>query len=110
MATPIVTTETEPTQFVNSTSRYADSEVILYGEQSIITFKTYKKTTIPENADDRFLVIPQGEEFRPDKTSRRAYGTVNLWWKIMQANNISDIYDYRAGKNIRIPSSFGLLT
>jgi len=44
-------------------------------------------------------------EFRPDKMSQHVYGHVDWWWKIMEANNIKDVYDFKAGTNIRIPAN-----
>lgn len=96
------------TTFVTPTSRYATSAVLAYGEDSILTFETYKRSTTAITAQDRFLVVPPGEEYRPDLTSFRAYNTVDFWWKILQTNNISDIFDYKAGLNIRIPTPLNL--
>lgn len=108
MAVPITKSNIAATRYVTPTSRYANSQVLLYGENGVITFATYTKNTYPTNANDKFAVIPPGEEFRPDKTSFRAYGTVDFWWKIMEANNISDIYNYTSGLTIRIPSTNGI--
>ena len=105
MAVPIVTTDVPPTDFVNPTSRYIDSEVILWGENRLLTFNTYKRTPIDVTEEDQFTVIKPGDEFRPDLTSFRVYGTVDFWWRIMEANGLADIFDYRAGLNIRLPSS-----
>ena len=109
MTVTVTETNLDPTTFVLPSSRYASSVVIFYGEDGIITFNTYKKQQLAENADDQFALVLPGEEFRPDKTSRRAYGTTDFWWRILEANNIKDVFDYKAGLNIRIPSAFGLL-
>lgn len=70
-----------------------------------MTFNTYKKNINTEATQgDKFTVIKTGEEYRPDKTSQRAYGTVDFWWAIMEANNIKDVYNYTSGLNIRIPA------
>lgn len=108
-AIPITITNTPATRYVPPTSRYANSTVILWGEEGIITYETYKKNSYPDNANDKFYNIPPGDEYRPDKTSYRAYGTPDFWWKIMEANNIDDIYNYTAGLTIRIPTTSGLL-
>lgn len=108
MTIPIQVTSTDPTRYVTATSRYANSTVIIYGEDGIITFNTYKKHSFPSSQSDKFDVVPPGEEFRPDKTSQRAYGTVDFWWRILEANNIKDIYDYTAGTNIRVPSALSI--
>lgn len=109
MAHPIQSTGINPVRYVAPSSRYMNSEVISYGEQGILTFTTYKRQDAEFGKDDRFMIIPPGEEYRPDKTSYRAYGTVDFWWKIMEMNNIFDIFNYKAGTNIRLPSILRVL-
>ena len=104
MAVPVELIDTPPTTFVTASSRYAFTQVMLWGDQRVTTFQTYKRTEIANADSDQFTVVSPGEEYRPDLTSFRAYGTVDFWWRIMEANNISDIFDYKAGVNIRVPS------
>lgn len=101
----ITETNISPTKFVTQTSRYADSEVIYYGEKNIITFKTYKGQNLQQNKNDKFYVVTPSTEYRPDLLSYKIYGTVDYWWKILEFNNIKDIYDFKAGLNIRLPSN-----
>lgn len=105
MANKIVETNLRPDSFVDQLSRYANEEVIYYGELNRITFKTYKRENVPRLEDDKFMVISTGYEFRPDLVAHDVYGTPNLWWRIMQANNIFDIYEFKRGRNIRVPSA-----
>ena len=105
MANKITETNIDPLRFVPRTSRYAKSQVLLYGNDNVTTFEIYKRSNVPNSEDDKYTIIPPGEEFRPDKTSLRAYGTIDLWWFVMQSNDISDIFDYKAGLNIRLPDS-----
>lgn len=105
MAVSIEELSTSPAAFVTTTSRYIDSKVIAWSDQKITTFNTYKKTVVDTTEADKFTVVSPGEEYRPDLTSFRAYGTVDFWWRIMEANSIFDIFDYKSGTNIRIPSS-----
>ena len=89
--------------FVNATSRYVDSTVVVYGQDRKVTFTTYKsidKTT----QFDKFLVIPEGYAYRPDLISNRVFGYPDSWWLIMEVNNIYDIKDFVAGRTIRIPN------
>lgn len=109
MAVSIQSIDTNPRTFVTATSRYASSQVLLYGDDKITTFETYKREPFVNSDSDRFAVVPPGEEYRPDLTSYRAYGTVDYWWQILQANQIFDIYDYKSGLNIRIPTPFNKL-
>jgi len=107
MAVPIQISSSKSQNYVTPSSRYVASDVIVYGEQGILTFETYKRqSTI--SSQDMFAIIPAGEEYRPDLTSYRAYGTVDFWWRIMEVNKIYDIYDYVSGTNIRIPSPINL--
>ena len=98
---------TSATTFVNTTSRYVDSSVVYYGEDGIMTFTTYKRKETPSSSDDRFFLINKGQEYRPDIVSSIAYGISDLWWKIMEANQMSDILDFKAGTTIRVPNNIG---
>jgi hypothetical protein len=105
MANNIEFTNIEPTRFVSTTSRYANSRVLYYSEENILTFETYKKNKYNITKDDKVSVIPQSMQYRPDLVSIERYGTVDFWWKIMEVNNISDILDFKAGKTIVLPDN-----
>lgn len=105
MANKIQTSNLQSTNFVSSLSRYLDSDIIYYGDNNLITFTTYKKKKNLTTSDDKFAVITPGMEYRPDKVSYAAYGTVDFWWRIMEANDIKDIFDFKAGVNIRLPGN-----
>ena len=56
--------------------------------------------------DDSFYVIKANEAYKPEKISRKFYGTPNLWWVICFANGFKDtIKEFHSGRNILIPSS-----
>lgn len=93
-------------KFVNVSSRYAESPVVYYTEKKLLTYPLYRKTPIGSSKKDKFTIISKGHEFRPDLTSYEFYGVTDFWWKIMEANNLKDIYQYRAGLSIRIPGAF----
>src|SRR5688572_3455695 len=106
MANPIKETSIRPKdELVAATSRYLDSKVIYYGNNAVLTFKTYKRVKTTPKTGDRFGIVEPGQEFRPDLVSNAAYGTPDFWWKIMEANNIHDIFDFKAGINIRVPDN-----
>ena len=105
MSNKISYTTIQPTSFVPSTSRFADSTVIYYGNQNRLTFNTYRKNTYPEGPDDKYAIVTAAMEYRPDLMSQLAYGFVDWWWKIMEANDIKDVYDFKTGLNIRIPKN-----
>lgn len=108
MANFIEATDFRPIDgFVNATSRYADATIIYYGNLRKLTYTTYKKTDPnmlqqPQKGDI-YSIIPPGWEYRPDLASRTMYGTVDFWWKILEANDMKDVWEFKAGKNIRLP-------
>lgn len=105
MANYIEDTNINAKQFVPPSSRYSESKVIYYTEKKLLTFKTYKKTETPLSSKDKYAVITPGVEFRPDLVSQKAYGTVDFWWKILEANGMKDIWEFKSGLNIRIPDA-----
>lgn len=97
--------EINPRRFVPFTSRYLESQIIYYTERRLLTFTIYRKHKFDTNRKDKFMVVSKGYEFRPDLVSQDAYGTPDFWWKIMESNNVKDVFDFKAGLNIRIPQS-----
>ena len=70
-----------------------------------MTFTTYNRKQYTPSAQDKYAVIPPGMEYRPDKVSQQSYGVPDFWYRIMEANNMSDIMEFKAGTNILIPGS-----
>lgn len=105
MANKITVVDLPQRNFVDGESRYLSSTMMYYGEKNFLTFETYKRSPFQSSNNDRHYVITKGTEYRPDLVARRAYGNVSLWWKIMEANRIFDIYDFKAGRNIIIPDA-----
>ena len=93
------------TDFVATTSRYLKSPIIYWSEQKVITFTTYKRTPTKASGADKFLLVTKGMEYRPDRVAQAAYGKslIALWWRIMEANGIFDVFDLKAGITLRIP-------
>ena len=89
MAVPVALAEIEAKRFVTATSRYAESQVLLYGKDRLLTFASYKRKPYVPSDSDRFAVVPPGEEYRPDLTAFRAYGIVDYWWLLMEVNNFA---------------------
>jgi hypothetical protein len=98
-------TNVKADEFVAKTSRYIESRVVYYSEAKILTFETYKKKPILISPNDQVTVIPPGMEYRPDLISKGKYGTVDFWWKIMEANKMKDIMEFTAGKTITLPEN-----
>jgi hypothetical protein len=105
MANRIQSTNLRISDFVGGSSRYRSSSVIYYGDKNIITFKTYNRNPPIFTSSDRYMIIKKGHEYRPDLVSYHVYGSVGFWWRIMEANQIYDVYDFKAGLNIRIPGA-----
>lgn len=105
MANYIEKTNVNPAALVTSSSRYLKSEVLRYSEQGYLTFETYKRNEnqVSTSSEDQFTVLSAKYEYRPDLLSYDVYGVSDYWWKIMQVNKIWDVYEFTAGKNIRIP-------
>lgn len=106
MANYIEDSKMLPSRFVNFTSRYNNSTVVYYviDGQRKITFETYDKPSYPASPSDRFMLLSVYEEYRPDLVSLKVYGTTDYWWTILEANGISDIFDFKTGLTIKIPS------
>lgn len=92
--------------YVTFTSRYRSSKVFFYGNDRKITFGTYKKSTQTTSETDSFLTITKAFEYRPDLVSYKVYSTPDYWWKILEFNNMLDIFEFKTGRNIRLPSNF----
>lgn len=105
MANYIEVTTIAPTRFVPPTSRYADATVIYYSEKKKITYSTYKKHSFTTNDNDQFMLLTKGVEYRPDLVSFDLFGTCDFWWRIMEANGMKDILEFKAGVTIRIPNN-----
>ena len=104
MANKITLANLNPSNFIDSFSRYSGLNILYYGEQNFITFETYKRPKVKSTGDDRSYVITKGTEYRPDLVANKAYGNVEWWWRILEANNMMDIWDFKAGTTITIPS------
>ena len=89
--------------FVSATSRYADSQLIYYGDLHKMTYTTYKKNQTRLTDNDKYTIISPGWEYRPDLVSKNIYGTPDFWWKILEANDMKDIWEFKSGVNIRLP-------
>lgn len=105
MANKISASPAPASAFVDFTSRYRNSSVIYYGEDNILTFESYKRTTPSFSKSDRFYLITSSTQYRPDLVSNLAYSNSSYWWKIMEANRMKDISEFKAGVTIRIPAS-----
>ena len=87
----------------SSTNRYRFDSV--YSIDGDTFFGTYNIPDIPNDSKDTYHQIKAGEEGRWDLISYKYYYTVNYWWIICLANDVSDPFESpSAGTLIRIPS------
>lgn len=103
MANLVEVSNLPASKFVLPSSRYFNSDVLYYTERKLVTFETYKRGTYTPTTQDQFYVIEKGYEYRPDLISHRKYGLVDFWWKILEANGMTDILEFKAGTNIVLP-------
>ena len=104
MNIPIEPSATKASEVVVPTSRYYKGVVIYYGEQRKLTFETYLRTPYVPVGDESVMLITKGVEYRPDLVSFQVYGFPDGWWKILEANQMHDIFDFKAGKTIILPN------
>ena len=94
----------------NNSSRYArgstlithkgNSTVTTVGSPGYSNFKTFINAT----SNNSIGYVPAGYEHRPDLISNLFYGTPNLWWLILETNNIEDPFEsLNVGDRILFP-------
>lgn len=106
MTVHIEKSEIKANTLVDSNSRYINSQVVYYSEQKKITFETYIRSPYVSNGSENVMLISKGLEYRPDLVSYDVYGVPDFWWKILEANGMHDIWDFKVGITIFIPSVF----
>ncbi len=97
-------TTIRPQDIVTPTSRYLGQTVIYYSEKRIMTFDTYIRKNYVRKGDEKVMVITKGTEFRPDLVSFDVYGYPDNWWRILEANGMKDVYEFKAGRTILLPN------
>ncbi len=90
-------------------SRYKYSRTYVFEETGKMSFEIFKRRPIPISDSDQYTVISSKYEYRPDLLANDIWGFTDYWWAILAANNIWDIYDFKIGKNIRIPAMLPLM-
>ena len=91
-------------------SRYDLKEQELLKDSDIWVIRNLRKndiTPVRTSEDIQHIVAP-GEDCRPDVIAYNAYGDGNLAWVILAANNMSSIFELKAGMYIVIPSTLSL--
>lgn len=102
---PLIELANIPSQnVVTSGSRYLKQAVIYYGEQRYVTFDTYVRKPYQAKGNEKVMVIPKGAEYRPDLVSNDVYGYPDNWWRILEANGMKDVFEFKQGKTIMLPN------
>lgn len=106
MTVPIELSNVTAPRIFTPLSRYINGtvDVILYGEDRIPTITTYKRANYVPSGNEKSMLITKGLEYRPDLVAFDIYGVVDVWWKILEANKMSDVFDFKAGKTIILPN------
>lgn len=86
-------------------SRYRGATVTQVGEDGELRDYVLlrKPLYVPENDQDSYVVIDQGNQYRPDTLSQQLYGTPNFGWALMEINNLRSFMDLQFGIRIRVP-------
>jgi hypothetical protein len=105
MTVPIKAANIPVSQVVSGLSRYRSQSVIYYGEKKLVTFDTYVRRTYKSSGKEKVMLISKGIEYRPDLVSYDVFKTTDAWWKILEANKMKDIWDFKAGTTIILPDS-----
>lgn len=104
MTQPIEYTNIPTQNLVAGGSRYKKQVVIYYGEQRFLTFDTYTRVPYNRQGNEKVMVISKGVEYRPDLVSHDFYGFPDNWWRILEANGMNDVFDFKAGLTILLPN------
>lgn len=100
----IQNTNLETRTVFSAGSRYMKQNIIYYGDKKLITIDTYNRVEYTRTGDEKVMIITKGIEYRPDLVSYDVYGFVDNWWRILEANKMRDVWDFKAGKTIFLPN------
>ncbi len=90
-------------------SRYDTKEQLLLKNGDLVIRNMRRNDLYPgRSSNDTQHKVEGSEAFRPDVIAYNVYGDPRLAWVILSANDISDIFDLKAGMIITIPSSISL--
>lgn len=93
----------KPEEVLAPGSRYLKQKVVYWGESRKMTFDTYIREPYTPTGREKVMMISKGVEYRPDLVSYDVYGFVDNWWRILEANSMKDIWEFKAGKTIILP-------
>lgn len=93
-------------------TRYQRANLVEYrfGDARVVTQEPWRYMLdgrIPTASySDKALVVNAGEDGRPDRVAKRAYGldSEHAWWFLMVANGLSDFEELRPGMTLLAPT------
>ena len=59
---------------------------------------------IGHSTEDVYYVVTNAEQYRPDIIAKKYYNDAKLYWVLLAANNMKEVFEFESGKNIRIPA------
>jgi hypothetical protein len=86
---------------ISETSRYKNGVATVINGRNYIM--TRKLLNLPLSADDFYILLDEGNQFRPDIISKQVYDDPNYGWAIMEVNGITNFLELAAGTRLRIP-------
>lgn len=90
-------------------SRYDTKERLLLDNGDLVIRNMRQNDITPVRDSNSTQHKVEGyEAYRPDVIAYNMYGNANLAWVILSANNLSDIFDLKAGMIITVPTSISL--
>lgn len=64
-----------------------------------------KPLSLGTDSTDTLVAVKQEDILRPDLISFKAYQTPDLWWVILEYNNIQDpLFELQVGQILKIPT------
>lgn len=105
MTVPITKCQTPIESFIKGFSRYKNQNVIYWSEKNFLTFDTYIRKSYHATGRERVMLITKGVEYRPDLVAYDHLGMPDAWWKILEVNQMKDIWEFKAGRTIIIPDT-----
>jgi hypothetical protein len=105
MTIPIRNANIRTESVLKGFSRYRTQRVIYWSDNNLLTFNTYVRTPYKVTGKEKIMVVKPTLAYRPDLVSYDVYGFPDAWWKILEANNMKDIWDFKAGVTIILPDS-----
>lgn len=90
-------------------SRYDLKEQLLLKDNNLVIRNMRKSDLTPiRNSSNIEYRVEAKDAYRPDLIAYNMYGDPRYAWIILSANNLSDIFDLKAGLIITIPSMISL--